>query len=73
LRDFIDEIYVVNDKNVELYSKIPNQKIILGNFLRIDEKLTFLEAYFVVAMRQTGWRNYTELDLRYEEQIVCRN
>jgi cell division protein FtsQ len=73
LRDFIDEIYVVDNKHVEIYSKTPNQKIVFGNFARTDEKLVLLEAYFVIGMQKTGWRNYTELDLRYKDQIVCRN
>lgn len=69
----IEQIVVVGNKTIKLIPRIGSHTIILGTLENYEKKLDKLETLYVEGFtKKTGWKNYKEIDLRYEGQIVCR-
>ena len=71
LQPFVEQIHVKN-KQFTLVPKIGDQKILIGRFRDIEDKVERLKIFYKEGMSRTGWQRYKELDLRYEGQVVGR-
>ncbi len=68
----ITQIYV-NDKNeFELYTLAGNQKIIFGNLKNMQNKFQKLFSLYKDGFSKTGWDKYKTIDVRFDNQIVCK-
>ena len=65
-----EQIYVNNKNQFTLIPKLGKQKIRLGKYDLIEEKLENLEIFYQQAVAEKGWRLYKEIDLQYEGQVV---
>ncbi len=68
----IDQIFIKEDKEVVLIPKIGDQEIFFGPFEEINDKLENLVAFYKNGMVYKGWKTYKTIDLRYNNQVVCK-
>jgi cell division protein FtsQ len=59
------------DDDVILIPRVGNQKIKVGNLRDIYEKLDKLYHFYKVVIPLKGWDFYKEINLKYNNQIVC--
>ena len=69
--DWIGQIYVDSDNNVELIPRVGNHKVVLGSFDDYLTKLENLRLFYEQAIPKVGWEKYSEINLKYKNQIVC--
>lgn len=71
LRSFIDQIYITENKEIELVPKIGSQNIIFGNADDAAEKLENLKTFYQKVMCNINWHTYKSINLKYKNQVVC--
>jgi cell division protein FtsQ len=69
---FIQQIHINNNQEFVLVPLVGDQKIIIGNVRRLEEKLSRLRIFYKEGMPYAGWRKYSTIDVRYAGQVVCR-
>lgn len=67
----IEQIYVRQDKTLELVPRIGDMIIYMGKLNNFTTKLKNLEMLYTRGFSQIGWNRYDLIDLQYENQIVC--
>ncbi len=67
----IDQIHLDRRQEFELIPKVGRQRIRLGTFDRMEEKLANMVLFYRRGMPQSGWERYAVLDLKYRGQIVA--
>jgi cell division protein FtsQ len=67
----IEQIYINNNKEIELIPKVGEQSIIMGDTVLIDHKLKNLRTFYNYGMKNFAWNNYKVINLKYENQVVC--
>lgn len=66
----ITQVHFSKD-NIFLIPRVGSQKINIGNFECILEKLDNLYQFYKVVMPLKGWQTYSEINLNFNNQIVC--
>lgn len=66
-----EQLFVESDGDILLASKLGNQKFILGDASRIDEKLAYIKIYYENIASTEGWKRYKYVNLKFNGQIVC--
>ena len=66
----ITQIHFENN-NILLIPRVGSQRINIGNFENISEKLQNLYQFYKVAMPSKGWQTYSDINLKFDNQIVC--
>lgn len=72
LRAMIEQIHVTNRGEFTMVPMVGNQKIIFGKFEREDEKLKYLKTFYKDVLLRDNWRKYSEINLQYKGQVVCK-
>ncbi len=67
----ITQIYIHPDKDIELIPRVGNHRIILGSLSDFEEKLDDLRLFYERAIPKIGWDKYSQINLKYRNQIVC--
>ena len=73
----IEQIYVNENKEIELVPKVGDHKIIFGDSDlsaqagEMVEKFWKLKTFYKEGLNYTGWRNYDTLNLKFKNQVVC--
>ncbi|MDP4289467.1 MAG: hypothetical protein Q8908_00145 [Bacteroidota bacterium] len=71
LKALAEQIYI-NDKNeIEIIPKVGDQVIMFGDMDRIEEKFSYLKAFYRNEMNNGGWDKYATINLKYKNQVVC--
>ncbi len=66
------QLYVSPDNGFELIPRIGNHKIILGQGDGIEGKFRKLTIFYTYGLNKSShWTDYSSIDLRYKNQIVC--
>lgn len=68
----IEQIYIAPDSQIELIPRIGSQRIVLGDTDQMEEKFNKLFLFYKSRMNNAGWKNYSVINLMYENQIVCK-
>lgn len=68
----VEQIYVNQYKEFTLIPKVGKQKILLGKYEDIDDKLQRLKLFYEEGMSREGWNKYKTINLKYRKQIVCK-
>jgi len=68
----IEQIYVNKDLELELVPKVGNHKIVLGGIERFENKFNKLMIFYQKGLKKTGWNEYSEINLKYKDQVVCK-
>ncbi len=72
LSAMVQQIYVNPAGEFILIPILGDQKIILGNLDRLEDKLSRLRVFYDQASPYEGWNTYETVNLKFEGQIVCR-
>jgi cell division protein FtsQ len=67
----IEQIYVRNRNHVELIPLVGPHIIVLGNLDNYETKLKKLKLFYEKALPAEGWNKYSEINLKFKNQIVC--
>lgn len=72
----IEQIYVHENNQVELVSKLSDHEIILGNILNVEdkeleEKMMNLKVYFKEIAGIEGWDTHQKIDLTWPNQLIA--
>lgn len=67
----INQIYWNKEGDLELIPRVGNHRIIIGDESRLDKKLTKLMAFYKEGLNKTGWNDYSVINLKYKNQVVC--
>ncbi len=67
----IEQIYVTDEKNVELVPRVGNQIIEIGVPEDMEDKLKNLEQFYRKVMPTVGWNKYSKINIEYDNQIIC--
>ncbi|MBS1588449.1 MAG: hypothetical protein JST52_02425 [Bacteroidetes bacterium] len=67
----ISQIDVTENGEFELIPVFGTQKILFGDTTMMEKKFTNLFAFYRKVLNRIGWNRYTQLDLRFKDQIVA--
>lgn len=68
----IDQIHVERDKNIVLIPKIDRHKVIIGDTENLKDKLNRLKLFYEQGLKDVGWKEYSTVDVRFKNQVVCK-
>lgn len=75
-RERIHHLYVQTPKMIYLYLKdekgVKEERIVLGSLKEYEKKLKKLKTFYLNSPQEVKDKHYTELDLRYEGQVIGR-
>jgi cell division protein FtsQ len=72
LRVQMVQLYLTADNGFELIPRVGDHKIVFGNAENINGKFKKLHLFYIYGLNTTGrWSEYSAIDLRYKNQIVC--
>jgi cell division protein FtsQ len=66
-----EQIYVGDDFEIELIPKVGNHKILIGNIENLDDKFSRLLLFYKQGLMRKGWENYSVINLKFKNQVVC--
>jgi len=67
----IMQIYIKENKEIELVPRVGNHKILFGDISDVEEKLRRLYLFYKKGVNKVGWNDYEEINLKFKNQIVC--
>lgn len=67
----IEQIYVREDKKIELIPRVGDAIIVLGTLDNYQSKLEKLYKLYHKGFNVIGWNKYKVIDLQYKDQVVC--
>ena len=67
----IIQIDVDSSKEIELTPRVGNHIILFGTLENYNDKLDNLLKLYQEALNTGGWNQYSKIDLRYRNQIIC--
>lgn len=70
-RPMIEEIYITEKNEMELYTKVGDAAIIFGDTDNMKEKFDKLFIFFKEGLNKFGWGRYKRINLKYKNQVVC--
>lgn len=68
----IEQIHVVSPGRVELIPRVGSGVVVLGSLDNYTGKLRKLKKLYQDGFSSFGWNDYSEVDLRFRGQVVCR-
>ncbi len=66
----IEQIHVTNRREFILIPKVGKQKLLLGSFNDMADKLMNLKIYYKEVLPYVGWRKYNSINLKYDGQVI---
>ncbi|MDH8701860.1 cell division protein FtsQ [Dysgonomonadaceae bacterium PH5-43] len=67
----IEQIYVTQNKDIELIPRVGNHQIILGKIEDYKENLDKLKLFYDKGLNKIGWNRYSIINLKFKDQVVC--
>lgn len=67
----IEQIDVNKESEFELVPKVGNHKIVFGGIDNLEGKFEKLMIFYKKGLSKTGWNEYSEINLKYKNQVVC--
>lgn len=68
----IEQIFVNAASEIVLIPKVGNHTIHFGNTSDMETKFSKLMLFYREALNRLGWEKYSDIDVRYKGQIVCK-
>jgi cell division protein FtsQ len=68
-------VYLENNGEFVLIPLVGEQKIIFGSAhsnQQVEDKFKRLKIFYEEGMPYEGWKKYSEINVKYDGQIVCR-
>ena len=67
----IEQIHVNKVYEFDLIPKVGNHKIVFGGIDNLEGKFEKLMIFYKKGLSKTGWNEYSEINLKYKNQVVC--
>lgn len=67
----IEQLFVNEDKDIELVPRVGDQKIVLGNGDSLQTKFDKLLVFYKHVVPKAGWGTYKTVNLKFSNQLVC--
>lgn len=67
----IEQIQVTSDHEVILIPKVGNFRIVVGELVDVEKKMENLRLFLQKGIALKGWNVYKEINLKFENQVVC--
>ena len=67
----IEQVYVDKDLEFVIIPKVGNHKIVFGGIENLAGKFEKLMIFYKQGLSKTGWNEYSEINLKYKNQVVC--
>ena len=68
--DQIEQLYVNQQREIEMVPRVGNHKIILGNADSLETKFSNLLVFYRKALPKEGWDKYKTINIKYFNQVV---
>lgn len=67
----VQQIDILPNGDLTLYMRVGDQTVLFGDIDNMDYKFKKLEAFYRNAVPIHGWNKYSEINLKYSDQVVC--
>ena len=67
----IMQLHINENKEVELIPRVGNHIILLGSEEGMEAKFEKLMLFYQKGVQQIGWNQYSIINLKYKNQLVC--
>lgn len=67
----ISQIFINQNNDIEMTPRVGSHNIVLGDANQIEEKFQKLLIFYKKGLNNTGWNNYSTINLKYKNQVVC--
>lgn len=67
----IMQLHMNENKEIELIPRVGNHIILLGSVVEMEDKFDKLMLFYRKGVQQTGWNQYSIINLKYKDQLVC--
>ncbi len=67
----IVQLYVNDAGDIEIVPRVGNQQLVLGNAVKLDEKLKRLVIFYKNILPRVGSDAYERVNVKYDGQIIC--
>lgn len=72
LSGLITQAYINDEREIELYPAVGNQRIIFGKSDDMADKFEKLKVFYKDGLNSSnGWEKYSVINLKYRNQVVC--
>jgi cell division protein FtsQ len=72
LASLIHQVYVNEEKELELFPAVGNHKIVFGNTDHLAEKFNKLKLFYTQGLNKAdSWNKYSTINLKYKNLVVC--
>ena len=68
----IEQIFVTLEGDYRIIPKLGNQTIDFGNAEDVEDKFKRLMLFYKEAMNRVGWETYSNINVSYKNQVVCK-
>ncbi len=72
LTSLIEQIVVNSQHEFELIPRIGNHSILLGTTNDLAEKFSKLKVFYTQGLNKVGWNNYSQVNLKYRNEVYCK-
>ena len=72
LMAMIDQVDITPQRTFEMIPKFGNTVIVFGDATDAEEKLNKLQLFYKEVVVKAGWNKYTEINVRYKNQVVAK-
>lgn len=66
-----EQIYVNERQELELIPRVGNHRILIGDTTDLSGKFNRLLVFYREGLSKTGWNNYSIINLKFHDQVVC--
>ncbi len=67
----IMQLHINENKEIELIPRVGSHIILLGSEEKMEDKFEKLMLFYQKGVQQTGWNQYSIINLKYKNQLVC--
>lgn len=68
----ITQLDVDRNQNISFVPLVGNQTISFGKAENVEQKLKKLEVFYKKILPKSDWKHFTNVDIQYKNQIVCK-
>ncbi len=72
LRNMVEQVYLNQEGEYELITKMGRHSVLLGDARHLEEKLFRLKVFYENAIPRGGWKKYRQINLKFNNQVVCK-
>ena len=59
------------EKEFELIPSVGNHSVLIGDVNDLGEKFSKLKIFYREGLNHTGWSQYSEINLKYRNEVYC--